>query len=108
MTSVAKVTFGIIVLNGEPFVRYNLRALYPLAHQIIVVEGAAPAAASIATPDGHSTDGTLEILRDFKVNEDPDNKLTIVTAEDNGYQNGFWPGEKYEQSQAYADRTTGD
>ena len=108
MTSVAKVTFGIIVLNGEPFVRYNLRALYPFAHQIIVVEGAAPAAASIATPDGHSTDGTLEILRDFKVNEDPDNKLTIVTAEDNGYPNGFWPGEKHEQSQAYASRATGD
>ena len=27
-----KVTFGIIVLNGEPFVRYCLRSLYPFAH----------------------------------------------------------------------------
>ena len=35
-----QVTFGTIVLNGEPFTRHNLRALYPFAHQIIVVEGA--------------------------------------------------------------------
>ena len=54
-----RITFGMIVLNGEPFIRYNLRALYPFAHQIIVVEGAAPAAANIATGDGHSSDGTL-------------------------------------------------
>lgn len=103
-----RITFGIIVLNGEPFTRYNLRALYPFAHQIIVVEGAAPAAAKIATPDGHSTDGTLDILRDFKENEDPENKVTIITAEDEGYPTGFWPGEKHEQSQAYACRATGD
>lgn len=103
-----KITFGIIVLNGEPFTRYNLRALYPFAHQIIVIEGAVPAAASIATPDGHSTDGTLEILRRFKEQEDPENKVTIVTAEDEGHPNGFWPGEKDEMSQAYAKRATGN
>ena len=62
-----KVTFGIIVLNGEPFTRYCLRSLYPFAHEILVVEGAAPAAAKVATPDGHSTDGTLETLYRFKV-----------------------------------------
>mgnify|MGYP006932098584 CR=1 FL=1 len=49
-----KITFGIIVLNGEPFTRYCIRALYPHAHQIIVVEGALEKARSIATPDGHS------------------------------------------------------
>ena len=103
-----RVTFGMIVLNGEPFVRYNLRALYPFAHQIIVVEGAAPAAVNIATPDGHSSDDTLATLRDFKNREDPEGKLIIVAAEDEGYPNGFWPGEKHEQSQAYARRATGD
>lgn len=103
-----KITFGIIVLNGEPFTRYNLRALYPFAHEIIVVEGAAPAAASISTPDGHSIDGTLATLYRFKSQEDPENKITIITAEDEGYPNGFWPGEKHEQSQAYAKRATGD
>jgi len=108
MNKPLRITFGIIVLNGEPFIRYNLRALYPFAHQIIIVEGAAPAAANISTPDGHSTDGTLKTLHDFKSNEDPDNKLIIVTAEDEGYQNGFWPGEKDEQSKAYTLRATGD
>jgi len=108
MTFNTKITFGIIVLNGEPFTRYNLRALYPFAHQIIVVEGAVPAAASIATPDGHSTDGTLETLWDLKTNEDPDNKVLIITAEDEGHPNGFWPGEKDEMSQTYAKRATGN
>jgi hypothetical protein len=103
-----RITFGIIVLNGEPFVRYNLRALYPFAHQIIVVEGAAPGAAGVASPEGHSTDGTLDTLHDFKANEDPEGKVTIVTAEDEGHPNGFWPGEKHEMSQAYAKRATGD
>jgi hypothetical protein len=57
-----RITFGIIVLNGEPFTKYCRRALYPFAHEIIVVEGAVPA----ATPDGHSLDGTLEALDRFK------------------------------------------
>ena len=102
-----KITFGIIVLNGEPFIRYNLRALYPFAHQIIVVEGACPGAKNISTNDGHSLDSTLTSLHDFKVNEDPDDKLTIVTAEDDGYSCGFWP-EKEHMSQAYAMRATGN
>ncbi len=108
MSGLPKVTFGIIVLNGEPFVRYNLRALYPFAHQIIVVEGAAPGAAAIASADGHSNDGTLETLRDFKAHEDPEGKLILVMAEDEGHPDGFWPGEKHEMSQAYAKRATGD
>lgn len=96
-----KISFGMIVLNGEPFVRYNLRQLYPHAHQIIVVEGAVETATAIATDDGHSLDSTLETLYDFKANEDPDNKLIIITRE------GFW-SEKDEMSQAYADVATGD
>jgi glycosyltransferase involved in cell wall biosynthesis len=103
-----RISFGMIVLNGEPFIRYNLGALYPFAHQIIVVEGAAPGATAIAGSDGHSTDGTLETLKAFKSTEDPEEKITILTAEDEGYEDGFWPGEKHEQSQAYARRATGD
>jgi hypothetical protein len=103
-----RVTFGIIVLNGEPFTAHTLRALYPYAHEIIVVEGAAPGAVNIATPDGHSRDATLEVLRRFVADEDPDGKVTVVTAEDDGHPDGFWPGEKDEQSQAYARRATGD
>lgn len=106
--SAPSITFGIIVLNGEPFLRYNLRAIYPFAHQIVVAEGASPHAAHAATPDGHSRDGTLETLRRFQAEEDPDGKLIVVTAEDEGHPSGFWPGEKDEQSRAYAARATGD
>jgi len=103
-----RVTFGLIVLNGEPFTRYCLRSLYPFAHEIIVVEGAAPAAACVATENGHSRDGTLDTLKKFKEEEDIDDKLAIVTAEKRGYPDGFWPGEKHEQSQVYASLATGD
>ncbi len=103
-----RVTFGMIVLNGMPFVPYNLRSLYPFAHQIIVVEGAVPRFAHAATGDGHSIDGTLDELRRFKSKEDPEGKVIVVTAEDEDHPNGFWPGEKLEMSQAYAKRATGD
>lgn len=49
MSSIPRVTFGMIVLNGQPFISYNLRALYPFAYQIIVVEGASPKASGAAT-----------------------------------------------------------
>ncbi len=101
------ITFGMIVFNGEPFVKYNLAAVYPIAHQIIVVEGACLSSASVARPDGHSTDGTLELLYHFKREQDPENKVIIVTAGDEGYADGLWP-EKNEMSQAYAKRATGN
>ena len=101
MGELPRVSFGIIVLNGEPFTRYCLRALYAFAYEIIVVEGACEKAAAIATPDGHSTDGTLETLYRFKAEEDPEDKVQIVV------RDGFW-SEKDEQSQAYAERAIGD
>jgi glycosyl transferase family 2 len=96
-----RITFGVIVLNGEPFTRYCLRSLYPFAHQIIVVEGGSRHAREQSTPDGHSVDDTLEILQRFKAEEDPEDKVEIVT------RSGFWK-EKDEQSRAYAERATGD
>lgn len=107
-TAYPKVTFGMIVLNGEPFILYNLRAIYPYAHEIIVVEGASPLARDSADESGHSLDGTLDTLRSFVTNEDPERKVILMTAEDVGYPDGFWPGEKDEQSRAYAKRATGD
>jgi hypothetical protein len=101
MPSFPRITFGIIVLNGEPFTRYCIRQIYPFAHQIVVVEGACERARAVATPDGHSTDATLDVLREFQRTEDPDHKLEVVTRE------GFW-SEKDEQSQAFAERATGD
>lgn len=97
----------MIALNAEPFVFHNLRAIYPFAHQIIVVEGACPSGEKVATIDGHSLDKTLLALRRFKNEEDPDGKFEIVTAEDVGHTDGFW-SEKDEMSQAYARRATGN
>lgn len=103
-----RITFGIIVLNGEPFTRYCLRSLYPFAHQIVVVEGGHEDTRAVATPDGHSIDGTLDALRRFKAEEDPLDKLEIVT------RDGFWPKtdelgrHRTHQSRAYAERATGD
>src|SRR3972149_5144723 len=97
----------MIVLNGEPFTRYNLRSIYPFAHQIIVVEGACGSARSISTEDGHSRDSTLEVLRRVQREEDPEKKVLVVTAEEEGRGNGFW-AEKDEMSQAYAKRATGN
>lgn len=102
-----RISFGIIALNAQPFLEYNLRALYPFAHEIIVVEGAVRAAASLATVDGHSTDDTLEMLARFRAESDPQNKVSIITAKDESYADGFWP-EKDEMSRAYARRLTGD
>ena len=65
MPYIPKISFGIIVLNNEPFNRYLLRQIYPFAHQIIVVEGATRFSAHASRPDGHSRDGTLEILKEF-------------------------------------------
>jgi len=107
-TGLPKITFGIIVLNGEPFTRYCLRSIYPYAYEIIVVEGGHEDAKSVCTPDGHSVDGTLETLYRFKKEEDPENKLTIVT------RDGFWPkkdelgNDRTPQSRAYAEKATGD
>lgn len=102
-----KISFGIIALNALPLLEYNLEALYPFAHEIIVVEGATTAAKSLARPDGHSSDGTLEMLTSFQQHRDPQGKLQIVTAQQAGYSQGFWP-EKEEMSRAYAERITGD
>ena len=98
---IPRVTFGIIVLNGEPFIKYCLRQIYPFAHEIIVVEGAYWASAAIATPDGHSVDHTLEELYRFKEEEDPRGIVQIIT------KTGLWDG-LTQQCQAWTERATGD
>jgi hypothetical protein len=102
-----RISFGILALNAQPFLEYNLRALYPVAHEIIVVEGSVRAAASLATPNGHSTDDTLLMLAEFKNKNDTENKLRVISATEEGYADGFWP-EKDEMSRAYAKYISGD
>lgn len=98
---VPRITFGIIVLNGEPFIKYCLRQLYPFAHEIIVVEGAYWASAANADSEGHSIDNTLEELHCFKREEDSRGIVQIVT------KNGLWESLTV-QCQAFAARATGD
>lgn len=103
-----RISFGIIVLNGEPFTRYCLRSIYPFAYEIIVVEGGNEGAGNVTTPDGHSIDKTLETLMKFKEEEDPENKIRIITRQ------GHWPQkdelgrDRTHQSRAYAEVATGD
>jgi len=95
---VIKISFGMIVLNGEPFLKYNLENLYPHAHEILIVEGAVEKFAHAATPDGHSLDKTVEIVRNFP---DPEGKIKLIQCE------GFWP-EKDEMANAYMAVCTGN
>ena len=103
-----RISFGVIVLNGEPFTRYCLRSLYPFAHQIIVAEGASPGAAGIARPDGHSSDGTLELLREFKAQEDPDDKVTWSPRRTRGTPTGSGPARRTSRAGPTRSRATGD
>ena len=68
-TTTPRISFGIIVLNGEPFIEACIRSLWPHAHEIIVVEGACPGAEMNATPTGHVRDHTVAVIerlqRDF-------------------------------------------
>ena len=103
-----KISFGIIVLNGEPFIKYCLRSLYQFSYEIVIVEGGHEDAKSVCTVDGHSIDSTLETLYTFKKEEDPESKIQIIT------RDGFWPKtdewgrHRTPQSRAYAEKATGD
>lgn len=88
----------MIVLNGEPFIKYNLENLYPYAHEIIIVEGAVEKFRHAATSDGHSIDNTVKIIKTFP---DPEHKIKLIQ------RNGFWE-EKDEMSNAYMKACTGD
>ncbi|AFZ44911.1 hypothetical protein PCC7418_2775 [Halothece sp. PCC 7418] len=96
-----KISFGIIILNGEPFTRYCIRALYPHAHEILIVEGSVEKARPFATANGHSTDSTRQTIDFLKANEDPENKIKVIS------QEGFWPDQN-DMCQAYAEVATGD
>lgn len=101
MVRKTKVSFGMIVLNGMPFVPYCLRQIYPFAHEILVVEGATKNAMGVADENGHSTDGTVEAIREFIAKEDNEKKVVLIQ------NDGPW-SEKDEQSQAYANWASGD
>jgi len=76
------ISFGMIVKDGMPFVKYSLQCIYPLNCEIIII-------------DGGSTDGTLEYIKDLK---DEDNKIALIE--------GKWK-DKTEQCNEYMRRAKG-
>lgn len=68
-----KITFAMIVFNGEMFLKQVLEQIYPFAHQIVISEGTV----AYWRDKGFttSTDGTNKILQEFP---DPDGKITVV------------------------------
>ena len=101
-----RITFGVIVLNGEPSraiscdrsTRSRTRSSSSRARRL---------QHNIATADGHSRDGTLDELRRFKAEEDPDGKC-------HGHRRGrrsperVLAGRKGRAEPRYAKRATGN
>lgn len=83
----SKITFGMIVFNGNYVLQECLESVYPYAHQILVAEG--PVSYWQSQGFTTSTDGTNDILHEFY---DPDNKIKITHGQFN---------EKNEQCNAY-------
>ena len=69
--SIPLISFGIIVLNGEPFTRYCICALSLCLRNYYSRRGLC-GSRKFATTDGHSRDGTLEIIKEIKKHEDPE------------------------------------
>jgi len=69
-----KLSYGIITVDGMPFIHHQLKQIYPQAHQIIICEGGD---VSWVKTHGyrHSRDGTLEIIRQFP---DPEKKILLI------------------------------
>jgi len=89
-----KISFGMIVFNGDYILKQNLESLYPFAHQIVITEG--PVKHYIQNGYTTSTDDTVSIIKSFP---DPEKKITLIQ--------GQWP-EKDEMCNAYAQHLTGD
>ena len=89
-----KISFGIIVVNGEPWIKPLLESLYKHAHSICIAEGATKTwkeTNKFITP--RSTDNTLNIIKNFP---DPENKIKVCASPD------FY-NEKLEQCNAWLD-----
>lgn len=90
----AKIDFGMIVFNAQPFLELNLKNIYSFANRIIIIEGPV----NIYQKMGYSTsdDGTIEIIKNFP---DPEKKIF--------FESGFWK-EKDEMVRAQEKYFNGD
>ncbi len=67
-----KLTFGIIVLNGDFLLKQVLESIYPFAHKICIAEG--PVQYFVDKGIMASTDNTLDIIHSFP---DPQHKINF-------------------------------
>lgn len=77
INSPVKIVQCIQCHNEEEFIGLALRSIYNEVDQIIVIEGAVKSRPN-STEDGHSTDKTVDIIKDFKENRDPDKKVLFL------------------------------
>ena len=75
-----KIVQCIQACNEEQLIEACILQVYDKVDRIVVIEGAVQSkvAAGQATPDGHSLDRTAEIIKEIKVNKDPDHKIILV------------------------------
>ncbi len=66
--------------NEESLIEACMLQLYTKVDKILVIEGAVKnkVNAKQATPDGHSLDRTVEIIKNVKANKDPENKIIFI------------------------------
>jgi len=90
-----KITYGMIVVDGMPFIKHQLKLIYPHAHQIIICEGGDNTWNKI---NGYrrSQDGTIECIKNFP---DPNNKIKLMQKDWNN---------KNEMCHLYSKHATGD
>lgn len=86
----------MIVLNGMPFIKYSIKALYEYVKEIIIVEGCVKNCKFAANPDGSSTDGTVAFIKNYP---DPENKIKLIQ--------GMWE-EKCDMQDEALEKVTGD
>jgi len=90
-----KITYGMIVVDGMPFIKHQLKLIYDYAHEIIICEGGDNTWNKI---NGYrkSTDGTIEFIKSFS---DPLNKIKLIQKNWNN---------KNEMCHEYSKKATGD
>jgi len=74
-----KITFTMIVFNGDYVLKENLESIYPFAEKIIITEG--PVKHYQKLGFSCSTDKTIDIIKNFP---DPKNKIQLIQGTWNG------------------------
>lgn len=90
-----KITYGIIVIDGMPFIKHQLNLIYENAHQIIICEGGDDKWNEINNYR-RSKDGTIEFIKSYP---DPKNKIKLIIKN--------WSN-KNEMCHEYSKQATGD